>query len=226
MAESKKPLRSSSNKIKDIYDTYMRNEDRKVEINDFEDDETQAELEQKVEEKLKQESPEPAAIVEEESNEEVEEKENTVDNTDELQEMKDKVLRISAEMENLRRRTSKEKQDLIRYANESLLSKLLELPDDIENAINSGESSSEPTPMLEGIKMIHRKMLKIFEEEGVKAMDDPTGEEFDVDYHEALMSQPSESIAEGHIINIVQKGYLYKEKVLRHAKVITSQGNG
>jgi len=138
--------------------------------------------------------------------------------------LKDNVLRTTAELENMRRRVLKEKNELIDYANQSLLQKLLPLMDDFENAIKSGKSSNDEQSLMQGIELIYSKAVKIFEESGVKKLDIKEGDPFNVDYHEAILKMPSESIEEDGIINVAENGYMYHDKVLRHAKVIISAG--
>ncbi len=172
----------------------------------------------------------PDDVVEEQ---EVQEKAETVEKTEEsiiatLEKernlLKDNLLRTTAELENMRRRVLKEKNELIQYANHSLLQKLLPLMDDFENAIKSGKSSDDYQSLMQGIELIYNKAVKIFEESGVKKLEIKEGDPFNVDYHEAILKMPSESIEEDGIINVAENGYMYHDKVLRHAKVITSAG--
>lgn len=142
----------------------------------------------------------------------------------ERDELKDAVLRKTAELENMRRRVLKEKNELIQYANQSLFLKLLPLMDDFENAIKAGKTSEDFNSLLQGIEMIYNKAVKIFEESGVKKLDIKEGDPFNVEYHDAILKMPSETIEEDGILNVAENGYMYHDKVLRHAKVITSAG--
>ena len=142
----------------------------------------------------------------------------------ERDELKDAVLRKTAELENMRRRVLKEKNELIQYANQSLFQKLLPLMDDFENAIKSGKTSQDFNSLMQGIEMIYNKAVKIFEESGVKKLDIKEGEPFNVEYHEAILKMPSENFEEDAIISVAENGYIYHDKILRHAKVITSAG--
>jgi len=142
----------------------------------------------------------------------------------ERDELKDTVLRKTAELENMRRRVLKEKNELIQYSNQSLFQKLLPLMDDFENAIKAGKSNDDYQSLIQGIELIYNKAVKIFEESGVKKLDINEGDPFNVDYHEAILKMPSEHIKEDGIINVAENGYMYHDKVLRHAKVITSAG--
>ncbi|MFH1051091.1 MAG: nucleotide exchange factor GrpE [bacterium] len=142
----------------------------------------------------------------------------------ERDELKEKVLRTAAELENMRRRVLKEKNELIEYANHNLFLKLLPLMDDFENAIKSGKSSEDYQSLMQGIELIYNKAVKIFEDAGVKKLDIQEGDPFNVDYHEAILKMPSENVEEDGIISVAENGYMIYDKVLRHAKVITSEG--
>jgi molecular chaperone GrpE len=142
----------------------------------------------------------------------------------EKEETKEQVKRAYAELENFRRRSLKEKQEMIDYANERLLFKMLALLDDISNAIDAGKKSDDYEALLRGIEMIQQKTLKTFEESGVKPMELSVGKEFDFNLHEAIMMMPSDEVPAEHIVAEVQKGYMMHDKVLRHAKVVTSSG--
>ncbi len=141
----------------------------------------------------------------------------------EKSEIKERLILKAAELENFRKRTMKEKQDMLEYANQNLLYKMLPLLDDLSNALQSAEYKSDYESLLQGVEMINQKAKKLFEEAGVTEMENPEGKEFDVDYHEAMMTAPSE-LPEGYVVQQVQKGFMIGDKVLRHAKVITSSG--
>lgn len=213
-----KPLRSSSNKAKDLKDTYLKNEGKR-EAQNFDAEKENMEENIKKEEN-KQESAETDVMTEE--TEELGKK------VEELHEEKEKweeqFKRKAAEFENLRRRSIKEKQDMLEFGNEKLLFKFLELLDDINNAVDAGKKTEDFEALLKGLEMIRQKADKLFGEEGVKQMEDPTGKEFDVNYHEAMMHTPHEEIPEGNVIQVLQPGYMLNDKVLRHARVITSAG--
>lgn len=152
-------------------------------------------------------------------------KENELDKLKkERDEYKDQALRLAAELDNFKKRNIREKQELVEYANEKLLQKLLPLLDDMENAIEAGNKSKDFEGLLKGIEMIYQKAIKTFEEAGVKCMENPVGKQFDVQLQESLLHTPSNK-PEGEILQLIQKGYIYNDKVLRYAKVITSAGN-
>ena len=224
--EKKKPLRSTSNSIKDLYDTYVKNysaarkmkKEKQEEIKEKSMTEEKEVSQEEIKENEETVDTEGKEGKEETSEEKIEKLEK------EKEELKQNVLRAVAELENLRRRTQKEKEDLITFANERLLFQMLSMLDDFEAAIAAGQKSDDYKALLQGVEMIHQKASRLFENSGVKVMEDPTGKEFDVDFHEALLTMDSEH-AEGHVAQLVQKGYMYHDKVLRHAKVATSTGN-
>ena len=135
---------------------------------------------------------------------------------DELAESKDKYLRLYAEFENHRRRTAKERLDLISTANEQLLKALLPVADDLDRAEKSFREAG--TREAEGVLLIVNKFRKTLEQSGLKTMDTSSGT-FDPDLHEAITQIPSPDQA-GKIIDVVEKGYLLNDKVIRHAKVV------
>jgi len=143
----------------------------------------------------------------------------------ERDDFRDQLLRKSAEFENYRRRTMKEKQDLIEFANEHLILKMLPVVDDLHTALEAAKKSSDPAGFLKGVEMIYVKAIKIFEEAGVFPIETAPGEPFNVEMHEALAHMPSNDAPEGHILQEIQRGYTLREKVIRHTKVVTSAGN-
>jgi molecular chaperone GrpE len=206
------PLRSASDKMKGLYNTYLRNEDQKGTRmpNTNENQESTENQEQNTSQNENQ----PQA------------------QSDELtmlkaerDELRDQVLRKTAEVENIRRRALKEKQELIDYANERLLGNLVHVLDDLHTALEAAKKSRDYDALLKGIEMVYNKAQKSFEEAGVKPIVNHVGKPFDVNYHEALMLMPSEE-PEGHVVQEVQRGYMLRDKVLRHSKVITSSGQG
>jgi molecular chaperone GrpE len=137
---------------------------------------------------------------------------------DELAEAKDKYLRLYAEFDNFRRRTAKEKIELIQSAGEGLLKALLPVADDFDRAEKSftGKTDKEA----EGFFLIQNKFKKILEQNGVKVMDTSNGE-FNPDVHDAITQVPvQDEKQKGKIVDVVEKGYVLNDKVIRHAKVV------
>jgi molecular chaperone GrpE len=138
---------------------------------------------------------------------------------DELAEAKDKYIRLYSEFENFRRRTSKEKLDLIQGANENLLTNLLPVLDDFERAEKAFKELN--TKEAEGFVLIYTKYKKTLEQAGIKVMDLRSGDEFNADRQEAItqVPAPNEKL-KGKIVDVVEKGYLLNDKVVRFAKVV------
>lgn len=159
---------------------------------------------------------------------EISEKPETSQNQDELmqvkaseQEIKDKYLRLHAEFDNYRRRTAREQIELIETANGKLLEKLSEVVDNFERAFT--QSNKDVEAFEKGIQLIQEQFLRILKDFGLESID-PAGEKFDPNFHEAFLKQPSDSVTEGNVITVFQKGYRIKQKILKTAKVIVSSG--
>ena len=140
-----------------------------------------------------------------------------------VREEKDKYLRLSAEFDNYRKRTLKEKAELIKNGGEKTLTAILPVLDDFERALKNMETSEETKAMKEGVELIFNKFQKILAQEGLQKIE-TEGKEFDTDFHEAiaLIPAPSEDL-KGKILDCVQTGYMLNEKVIRHAKVAVAQ---
>jgi len=137
---------------------------------------------------------------------------------DDLSEAKDKYVRLYAEFENHRRRTAKEKLEMIQSANERLIVELLPVIDDFERAEKANASEGKE---VEGYMLIQSKLKKILEQSGVKPMDTPVETEFNPDLHEAVTQIPApEEKLKGKIVDTIEKGYLINDKVIRYAKVV------
>ncbi len=139
----------------------------------------------------------------------------------EADELRDKYLRLYSEFENFRRRTSKEKSDLIKTANEEVLLALLPVIDDFERARKSINDSIGIEVIREGIELVFNKLYKVLESKGLKAMESPVGKEFDSEIQEAITQAPAPSEdLKGKVIDEIEKGYCLNDKVIRFAKVI------
>ena len=140
-----------------------------------------------------------------------------------LEKEKKEYLFLMAEFDNFRKRTLKEKTELIKNAGESVFKGLLPIVDDFERAIKASEQSEEVESIKEGMDLIYKKLKKYMEQNGVKEME-TEDTSFDSDRHEAISVVPvPEESMKGKILDIVEKGYLINEKVLRHAKVVVGQ---
>lgn len=140
-----------------------------------------------------------------------------------VEEQQDKYLRLSAEFDNYRKRTMKEKAELIKNGGEKAISAILPILDDLERAMKAGDAHEEVQAMREGIELIYQKFLKILSQQGVQVIE-TAGQPFDTDFHEAiaLVPAPAED-QKGKILDCVQTGYKLNDKVIRHAKVVVAQ---
>lgn len=135
-----------------------------------------------------------------------------------LQEANEKHLRLYAEFENFRRREAKEKLARIAAASQNVLEKLLPIVDDFERALQVLQADDATQ---EGIQLIYDKLSRLLQQEGVQPMELAPGATFDPELHEAITQAPTENPKlKGKIIDVVSKGYLLKDKVLRFAKVV------
>jgi molecular chaperone GrpE len=138
----------------------------------------------------------------------------------EIAELKDKYLRLYADFENFRRRTSKEKLELISTAGADIVKLILPVVDDFERAMVSFDSTTDTGALKEGVDLIYTKLYKTLESKGLKPMD-AKGETFDADIHESIAQFPAASDdLKGKVIDEIEKGYYLNDKVLRYAKVI------
>ena len=140
--------------------------------------------------------------------------------SEEVKRVSEKNIRLLAEFDNYKRRTQKERSDLLKYEGQSLAKTLLPILDDLNRTLEIDEKTESNT-IMKGIHLIVTKLDKILVDLGIEAFDS-IGEEFDPDRHEALMSEKSKE-KENVIIKEFEKGYVYNDKILRHAKVIVSK---
>ena len=140
-----------------------------------------------------------------------------------IEEQKDKYLRLSAEFDNYRKRTMKEKAELIKNGGEKTISAILPILDDMERALQNAQKAEDIQAVCEGIELISQKFQKVLAQEGLQQME-PVGKDFDTDFHEAvaLVPAPSED-QKGKVLDCVQTGYTLNDKVIRHAKVVVAQ---
>lgn len=225
---TKKPIRQATNKAKDILNTYLKHEGGKaIPITTPEDDKSFEQAEEPIEnqEQQNEEETHPKEQVEvAKLHEEIKELRTKVERLEkEKNELYEQLLRKVAEFENFRKRTQREKEEIIKYGNEKLLLEFLEILDDLGNAVQSAKQNSDFNSLATGLELIWGKARKLFEQAGVVEIENPVGKPFDVELHDALMTMPSE-LPEGYVVQELQKGYKFFDKVLRHTKVITSSG--
>jgi len=135
--------------------------------------------------------------------------------------LKDQVLRKAAEFDNYKRRTENDFAALTKFAGENIISQLLPVLDDFNRSLKTIKDKSENDSFIKGIEMIHAKLLKVLEAQGLKTMD-VVGKEFSVDLHDALMQMPRADVPPHTVLEEVDKGYMLFDKVIRHAKVVVS----
>ncbi len=150
--------------------------------------------------------------------EEEKEEETPISNSELLAIEKDKNLRLFAEFENFRKRTAKERMELFSTANKDIMTILLPILDNFERSIKANNYAEEDGPVL-----IYKQLQSELEKKGLTAIDDPIGKKLDTDFHEAITNIPASKKADrGKIIDVIEKGYLLGEKVLRYAKVVVA----
>lgn len=139
----------------------------------------------------------------------------------EVQELKDKYLRLYSEFENYRRRTSKERLELIKTASQDLMTEIIPVVDDFERAFKASENEEDVTKVRDGNQLVFQKFQRILEGKGLKVMEGLIGEPFDAETQEAItqIPAPSEEL-KGKVIDVVEKGYTLGDKVVRYAKVV------
>ena len=140
-----------------------------------------------------------------------------------IEEQKDKYLRLSAEFDNYRKRTMKEKAELILNGGEKSLSSILPVVDDFERAIKTMETATDVQAVKEGVELIYNKFMATLAQNGVMGIETKP-QPLNTDYHEAIAVIPAPSEAQkGKILDCVQTGYTLNDKVLRHAKVVVGE---
>lgn len=162
------------------------------------------------------------------NNQEQEETENTTnDNVAEWEskymELNDSYLRLNAEFDNYRKRTLKEKAELIKSGSERVLVDVINVVDDFERALDNVDSANDVAAVKEGIELIYAKFVNFLQKHGVKEIE-AIGQPFDVDKHEALTTVPAQSEEDkDKIVDAIQKGYTLDDKVIRYPKVIVAK---
>ena len=182
---------------------------------EIKDEETQNEA--PVDETAK-EAEEKEEVNSEETSEE-EEKDPLEKAQEEIADLKDKWLRSVAEFENYRKRTLKERAELILNGGEKVITAILPIIDDMERAIENGAKTDDPEVLREGMSLIHQKFMKTLEAQGVSKIETENAD-FDTDVHEALAMGDDKK---GKVIDCLQQGYKLNDKVIRHAKVAVGQ---
>jgi molecular chaperone GrpE len=188
---------------------------------EIKDEETQNEA--PVDETAKEAEEKEEEVNSEETSEEEEEKDPLEKAQEEIADLKDKWLRSVAEFENYRKRTLKERAELILNGGEKVITAILPIIDDMERAIENGAKTDDPEVLREGMSLIHQKFMKTLEAQGVSKIETENAD-FDTDVHEAVAMVPGMGDdKKGKVIDCLQQGYKLNDKVIRHAKVAVGQ---
>ena len=187
-------------------DQYTKEDELKDTIDNLEIDENQEETQENKEVEAKEE-------------------EKSVPTTEELLEAeKNKYLRLFAEFENYKKRTSKERIELFKTAGQEVMAVLLPVLDDFERALTHIEDDKEAEELRKGVLLIYQKMVKTLEQKGLTAIEVKAGDVFDAEVHQAITQIPAPSDdLKGKIIDCVEKGYKLGDKIIRHPKVVVGQ---
>ena len=144
---------------------------------------------------------------------------------EEQEDFKKKFYYLAAEMDNMKKRFEREKQNLLKYGNEKLLNGLVEVVDNFDRTLQALETEEEDKKILnivEGIKMVKSQMSEVLEKNGLEEVD-AQGKIFDPNYHEAMAQQPSEDKEDQEVVSVFQKGYVLNGRLLRPAKVVVAK---
>ncbi len=229
MEDKQKPLRTAASKVKDIYNTYLRSDekaeapvDEEVVAATTKTDINAVHVHHEHGDSSGDASAENASN---ESAQALESMQQALTKAEkERDDLRDQLLRKVAEFENFRKRTERERDQLALTVSERVFARMVEVLDDLQAAIEAGRKSDDYASMLNGIEMIYTKAQRLYEEHGVKPLVAEANTPFNVDVHEALMHIPHPEIPEGQIVQQIQRGYTLHDKVIRHAKVVTSAG--
>ncbi len=142
----------------------------------------------------------------------------------EHQAVHDKHIRLFAEFDNFRKRTAKERLELMQYAGENTLKAVAPVMDDLTRAVANNENVDDVAAVREGVKLIHQKLQNVLAGQGLKAMPDAKGEPFDTDRHEAITKAPAPTPdLKGKVLDVIENGYTLHDKVIRYAKVVVGE---
>jgi len=136
-------------------------------------------------------------------------------------EMKDTLLRKAADFENYKRRNENDQLNILKYAAEPFIRNVLQVYDDLERSLAHIDEPNNIDSTKKGLLLVFEKFGKILESQGIKRIG-AKGQPFDVNFHEALMQQPAEGVAPHTVLDVIEPGYIYKDRVIRHAKVVVS----
>ena len=140
-----------------------------------------------------------------------------------MEKYKDAALRARADLDNYRKRVAREKEDAIRYANNSLLESLLPIVDNFELGLEAAKSTPEATGIVQGLQMVRKQLEDFLRDHGVESVN-AEGNPFDPNLHDAVGHEPNSDVTEGTVIRQTRKGFKLKDRLIRPASVIVSKG--
>jgi molecular chaperone GrpE len=140
-----------------------------------------------------------------------------------LERFRDLALRSQADFENYKKRSAREKEEAIKYANSSLLEKLIAIVDNFELGLEAARAEGEKSPIFSGMSMVLKQLMDFLTDAGLQPID-ATGQKFDPNLHEAIAHEPSATVAEGTVIRQTRRGYKMKDRLLRPSSVVVSSG--
>lgn len=144
------------------------------------------------------------------------------DKTKEAQESYDRLLRLAADLENLKKRQERERAELLQFANEKLIKELLPVVDNLELALGHGRQLDAPASLLEGIDLVHQGFLKVLARFGVTPIES-VGQQFDPAFHNAVLQEEAPEVPDCTVLKELQKGYLLQNRLLRPAMVVVAR---
>lgn len=140
-----------------------------------------------------------------------------------LNRFKDLALRSQADFENYKKRSAREKEEAIKYANSSLLEKLIAIVDNFELGLEAARAEGEKSPVFSGMSMVLKQLMDFLTESGLQPIN-ATGQKFDPNLHEAIAHEPSKEFPEGVVVRQTRRGYRMKDRLLRPSSVVVSSG--
>lgn len=179
-------------------------------------------LTQEPEKKAKEKGPEKVVKKAEEMNKQELLKKLT-DTREEAEKNYDLYMRTYAEMENIKKRGIKEREELAKYANESIIKEILPVIDNLDKAISHAQNDENSSALVEGLELTRDGLMKALEKAGLKEVE-ALGKPFDPNFHESVSQQIDDTVAPGHVIMELQKGYLLNGRLMRPSMVVISQG--
>jgi molecular chaperone GrpE len=151
-------------------------------------------------------------------------KERLKESENQAKELEDRLLRVAADFDNFKKRTAREFENLVKFANESLITKLTDTLDNFERALDHARNSTDFDNLHQGVKLIYESLKDVLEKQGLKPIK-TVGEKFDPNFHEAISQKESDEYPEGIIVDEISKGYILNNRVIKAPKVIVSMGS-